>query len=249
MWSKHYLLLYNFDHKCVISAYIANDEYSTPNHLKHTNSALSSVSNQKWKLSLLIDKDSLSQCIQYKARTSLHPGAKSAWRLWPAFLLCQSRLHSKKWPLKYVRVLSPQLAFCFISTSFQSRTLSPPRPLYPSEQLFEMSNVTYPLTPVLWPDEGFIQVYASDSTRIALISIQFLRSGGVLTWDYVHFAVSCCINETSFVLEPQEKYSPGIDFDATPIPCSLLCKLESRSYYFFHLFVFSPFSFKALIWH
>lgn len=87
--------------------------------------------------------------------------------------------------------------------------------------------MTYPLTSILWPDEGFVQVYAPDSTRIALISIQFLRSGGVLTWDYVHFAVSCCINETDFVLEPRERDSPRIDFNAIPTSCTLLCKLKS----------------------
>jgi hypothetical protein len=88
-----------------------------------------------------------------------------------------------------------------------------------------MSTQTYPLTSILWPREGFVQVNDSNNTRIALLSIEFMRIGRVLSWDYVHFAIQSCFTG-EFVLSHHTSANDSdlLDTSIPPSPCLLQCR-------------------------
>lgn len=58
---------------------------------------------------------------------------------------------------------------------------------------------TYSLTSRLWPNEGLLEVYDRSGARLAGVSIEFLRQGCVSSWEYVEYAVSCCVVESGRV--------------------------------------------------
>lgn len=93
-----------------------------------------------------------------------------------------------------------------------------------------MTSTTYPLTSVLWPSEGVIQVFALDETRLALFSVQFLRTGRVQSWDYIHLAVASCILEQDIQLfHDKEAMDTAIDYSTTPSACSVYCRTTGTS--------------------
>lgn len=89
-----------------------------------------------------------------------------------------------------------------------------------------MSSTEYPLTTVLFPDEGYIKVLALDGSHLAILSIQFLREGRVLSSNYVHLAVASCIQEQDFVLlrHKDEPNTSSIDYSEVPTTCTVYCR-------------------------
>ncbi|PWN86673.1 hypothetical protein FA10DRAFT_270043 [Acaromyces ingoldii] len=54
---------------------------------------------------------------------------------------------------------------------------------------------TYSLTSRLWPHDGFLQIVDQENNRLVGLSIEFMRKGHVLTWEYVEQTLSACIKE------------------------------------------------------
>jgi hypothetical protein len=73
----------------------------------------------------------------------------------------------------------------------------------------------YFLTDALWPGEGLIQIFDCSGLRVLALSRAFLRGGRVLTWSYIHFAASQCVNDAGVIVEAN---GDAIDWDSLPLP-------------------------------
>lgn len=89
---------------------------------------------------------------------------------------------------------------------------------------------TYSFTDVLWRDEGVIEVFALDGTRILLVSVQFLRIGRVLSWEYILQAVGACIEEQQYQLcHRTEAGLVALDLSSVPSACKVYCRLITQA--------------------
>lgn len=92
--------------------------------------------------------------------------------------------------------------------------------------------MTYSFTDRLWPEEGVIDVFALNDTRIVSVSVQFLRIGHVLSWEYVTQAVAACIQEQEFQLyycRSDTGVLTPVDTSSTPTACNVYCRLADAT--------------------
>lgn len=75
------------------------------------------------------------------------------------------------------------------------------------------SGTTYSLTSRLWPEDGILEVFDSSGIRLMGVSLEFLKKGLVLNWDYIDYALSCCTVEPGSIW-----HTDSLEIDRQELP-------------------------------